>query len=177
MQSVHHGRSALLPFHFAISRLASAVSVLQFTRHGNSRALHALGIGAAAAETLVGGCIELKTTPACRPLKHGTSGWMTRVGGVLAGPLPLPLRLLAGRGNGSRSRKLQKAAAVSAIAGPALLRFAWVKAGHGAPADPNSVLSNPMGKAIRSSPVNAVGSIPPVRLPADVGVLSLDPSG
>jgi len=76
-----------------MSGLASAVSVLQLTRHDESGALHALGIGAAAAETVVGGRIELKPTPACRPLTRGTSGWMTRVGGLRSGPLPLVLRL------------------------------------------------------------------------------------
>src|SRR5256885_8090308 len=55
-------------------------------------ALNALGIGAAALETLEGFMFEADTHEANRPLKRGPSGWTTRAGGLLSGPLPLVLR-------------------------------------------------------------------------------------
>lgn len=85
--------STLLPFHFGASGLASAVAILQLAGHENDRGLHALGIASAAAETIVGARIELQSEPATRPLKSGRSGWLTRAGGLLSGPLPLALRL------------------------------------------------------------------------------------
>jgi hypothetical protein len=40
--------------------------------------------------------------------------WLTRIGGLFAGPLPLALRLLSLVVNGKRRRTLRKAAAISA---------------------------------------------------------------
>lgn len=117
--------SALLPFHFGISGLASAVTILQLVGHHDHPALHALAIASAAAETAVGVRIEIESKPSTRSLKRGASGWMTRAGGVLSGPLPLALRLLAGHGETRRSRNLRQIAAVSSIAGSLLTRFAW----------------------------------------------------
>ena len=47
------------------------------------------------------GQIELRSSKALVPLKHETSGTITRLGGVLSGPLPLALRLLGGRSHPS----------------------------------------------------------------------------
>ena len=135
--------SVLLPFHFGASGLASAVAILQLAGHENDRGLHALGIASAAAETVVGARIELKSNPATRPLKSGASGWLTRAGGLLSGPLPLALRLLAGRRQDGRSVWLRRAAAVSAVAGSVLTRFAWVEAGKASARDPKPVLETP----------------------------------
>ena len=64
------------------------------------------------------------------PLKRGRSGAITRIGGLLSGPLPLALRLAAAFAGRRRSRQLRKAAAVSSIAGSLLTRVAWLQAGH-----------------------------------------------
>lgn len=118
-----------LPIHFGISGLNSAVGILELIGHDNP-ALNTLGMGAAAIETLEGVNIEVSRKPAEEPLKRGTSGFITRLGGVLSGPVPLALRIAAAFGGSRRSRKLRKAAAVSSIAGSVLTRFAWVHAGH-----------------------------------------------
>jgi hypothetical protein len=78
-----------------MSGLASAASLPELRRH-EIPALNALGIAACAGETLIGAKIELDDRPASAPLKTGESGWLTRIGGVLSGPLSLTLRLLAG---------------------------------------------------------------------------------
>jgi len=59
------------------------------------------------------------------PLKRGGSGWATRAGGLLSGPIPLVLRMLAWK-----SPELRRAAAWSGILGSLITRFAWVQAGH-----------------------------------------------
>ena len=87
-------------------------------------------MGAAAIETIEGYHIETTRKPAMEPLKRGRSGLITRIGGVLSGPVPLALRIAAAFAGPGRSRKLRKAAAISSIAGSVLTRFAWVHAGH-----------------------------------------------
>ena len=119
----------LLPIHFAASGVGSAVSVLELMGHRDT-ALNALGIGAAAVETAIGLSIEGRADPALNPLKHGWSGRVTRIGGVLSGPLPLALRVL-----GARSVHARRAAAVSTLVGSLLTRVGWIAAGRqaGAP--------------------------------------------
>lgn len=118
-----------LPLHFGMSGLNSAVGILELMGHENP-ALNTLGIGAAAIESMEGVIIERSKKPAVEPLKRGTSGFITRVGGVLSGPVPLALRIAAAFGGARRSRKLRKAAAISSVAGSMLTRFAWMHAGH-----------------------------------------------
>ena len=81
--------------------------------------LHLLG-----AFSLVGGTIELREDEALVPLKQDWTGTVTRLGGVLSGPLPLALRLVAGRSPAAR-----KAAAISTIVGSLLTRVGWLEAG------------------------------------------------
>lgn len=113
----------LLPIHFAASGVGAAVSILELLGH-RDRALNVLGAGAAAVETLVGASLELRQSEALVPLKENRSGTITRVGGVLSGPLPLALRLLAGRSPSAR-----KAAAIATITGSLLTRVGWLSAG------------------------------------------------
>ena len=120
---------AQLPIHFAASGLGAAVGMLELMGH-QTPALQALGVGVALAETSIGASIELRADPAEEPLKRGPSGWLTRLGGMLSGPVPLVLRaasLVAGRRQAS---KLRKYAAVSSIVGSAITRAAWIHAGH-----------------------------------------------
>ena len=65
-----------------------------------------------------------------------SSGWLTRIGGVLSGPLPLALRLLAGSSRSERSVRLRKTAAISSIAGSLITRAAWIAAGKASAKDP-----------------------------------------
>lgn len=119
---------ALLPAHFAASGMAAAVGMLELMGH-ESPALQALGTGAALMETGMGVSIELSPDPAMEPLKHGSSGWLIRLGGILSGPVPLVLRGLSFFTKGRRASKLRKYAAVSSVVGSAITRAAWLHAG------------------------------------------------
>jgi formate-dependent nitrite reductase membrane component NrfD len=116
-----------LPIHFGMSGLSAAVGLLELMGNDKSRALQALGIGAALFECWEGFRIETRRNATLNPLRHGGSGLVTRAGGLLSGPLPAALRLMS---LFSRSTKLRRAAAASAIAGSLLTRIAWVYAGH-----------------------------------------------
>jgi formate-dependent nitrite reductase membrane component NrfD len=118
-----------LPLHFGASGLSASVGLLELMGHHKSRALQTLGIGAALFECWEGWRIETCRTPGTDPLRHGTSGALTRAGGALAGPIPLALRLLS-LASRDRSSTLRKFAAASAIAGSLLTRIAWIYAGH-----------------------------------------------
>lgn len=118
-----------LPIHFGMSGLNSAVSILELLGHEN-KALNRLGMGASAIETFEGIGIETNTKPVMDPLKHGTSGMITRLGGVLSGPIPLALRVAAAFAGRKRSRQLRRIAAASSVAGSMLTRIAWIHAGH-----------------------------------------------
>ena len=125
-----------LPIHFGMSGLNSGVSVLELLGSEDSRALNVLGIGACAMETYEGFHLEMMRDPRVNaPLKHGTSGWITRAGGMLSGPLPLLLRLFAGSSGSARSRKMRRTAAWASIAGSLLTRIGWVRAGHASAKD------------------------------------------
>ena len=87
---------SLLPIHFGASGVGAAVSILELMGH-RDRALNAIGIGAAAVETAIGVILESNDDPALDPVKHGWSGDVTRLGGVLSGPVPLALRVVGGR--------------------------------------------------------------------------------
>jgi formate-dependent nitrite reductase membrane component NrfD len=139
---VWHKNVAMLPIHFAASGMGSAASILELRGH-ETPALNAIGIASALTETVVGTTIELRKDRVLEPLKTGASGWLTRIGGLLSGPLPLALRLLSLAANGRRSTRLRKAAAVSAVAGSVVTRFAWVQAGKASAEDPSIPLELP----------------------------------
>ena len=118
-----------LPLHFTASGLNSAVGMLELMGHERSRALGALGIAASAAELMEGLRLEVDDDPALDPVKHGATGWMTRAGGVLSGPVPLALRIAAVFSGRRSAGNLRRAAAVASLAGSLLTRFGWVEAG------------------------------------------------
>lgn len=118
-----------LPIHFGMSGLQSSVSVLELMGYTDNRPLNLLGIGGTAWETVEGVLLEGRKDPVLDPLKHGKSGWVTRAGGLLSGPLPLLLRLAAAVSGEKRSRKLRRLAALSGIAGSLFTRYGWVMAG------------------------------------------------
>jgi formate-dependent nitrite reductase membrane component NrfD len=120
---------SLLPAHFAASGLGASVGLLELMGH-RSPALQALGMGAALTESAMGAAIELNPDPAVEPLKHGPSGWLIRLGGVLSGPIPLALRTISLFSKRSPAAKLRKYAAVSSMVGSAITRAAWIHAGH-----------------------------------------------
>jgi hypothetical protein len=119
-----------LPIHFGQSGVAAGVSVLELLGHDNSRALNLMGMLASGYETWEGYHLEMRDDPALKPLRHSVSGWVTRAGGVLSGPLPLLLRLLGGK-----SRNIRRWAAWSTVLGSLLTRYGWVYAGHASARD------------------------------------------
>lgn len=124
-----------LPIHFALSGLGAGVSALQMMGHEDSRSLNMLGIAASVGETMEGVKLEMAFKPANTPLKTGVSGVITRLGGVLSGPLPLALRLAAAFAGERRSRHLIRAASAASIAGSLLTRVGWIRAGHASAKD------------------------------------------
>ena len=123
-----HHNIKTLPMHFGMSGLASGVSVLELVGNGDSPALNRIGMGPAAMESYEGFRLEFMRDPVVnRPLKRGLTGWTTRLGGILSGPVPLALRLIA---TASRSRRMRRFAAWSSIAGSILTRVGWIYAGH-----------------------------------------------
>lgn len=127
-----HSRS--LPIHFGASALASATALLTLRGHAEP-ALNALGIGAAAVEISMGIEIESRDDVESEPLRRGTSGVTTRIGGFFSGPLPLALRLF-----GIRSKRARRAAAASALLGSLITRIAWIEAGKASAKDPRTQL-------------------------------------
>jgi formate-dependent nitrite reductase membrane component NrfD len=124
-----------LPLHFAASGMASAVSALELMGHDDSRALNLLGLGAAAYEAWEGLEIESHPNRTNEPLRHGRSGWVTRSGGVMSGPIPLLLRLASFATSGKTARNFRRAAAMSTLVGSFLTRFGWIMAGHASAQD------------------------------------------
>jgi len=120
-----------LPLHFGMSGLNSSVSILELLGNKSS-ALNTLGILASALETWEGLHIETTSKPVMEPLKHGFSGWLTRAGGALSGPVPLALRLLSIAGG---ARKVRRLASYSSLAGSLITRYAWMRAGHASAKD------------------------------------------
>lgn len=119
-----------LPLHFGASGLGAAVGILELMGHRRSRALKALGLGAAIFETLEGMHLESRRAAYLHPLKRGRSGWVTRVGGALAGPVSAGLRVASFFGSRNRSRSLQRWASRCSILGSLVTRIGWIYAGH-----------------------------------------------
>lgn len=147
---------SILPIHFGMSGLAAATSVLELVGH-TSPALNTAGLLASVGETIIGAKTELNKNRVMTPLKKGKSGWLTRIGGLLSGPVPLVLRLLAGNSAGAKGLRLRRAAAVSSIAGSLITRTAWISAGKASTEDPTLQLDQPA-----SSPktLNKAESVP-----------------
>jgi hypothetical protein len=142
---VWNQNAKILPAHYATSGLAAAGALLELRGH-QVPALNAIGIATALAETAVGASIELRKNPALKPLKSGRSSWLTRLGGLLSGPVPLVLRLLALGGDKERSMKLRKIAAASSVAGSLATRFAWTQAGATSAMDSHLLLDEDPNK-------------------------------
>lgn len=124
-----------LPIHFALSGLGAGVSAIELMGHEDSRSLNMLGIAASLGESMEGVKLELANKPANEPLKKGISGIITRLGGVLTGPLPLALRIAAAFTGESQSKRLRRVAAASTLAGSFCTRVGWVRAGHASAKD------------------------------------------
>lgn len=126
----------LLPFHFGMSGFASASCLLELAH--DDPALHRIGWLTAGAETFVGAQLELDRTRVQDPVKHGTSGTLIRIGGLLSGPVALAIRAVA-----SHSRQFRRLAALVSLVGSVVTRFAWIEAGQQSAEDPRVPLALP----------------------------------
>jgi hypothetical protein len=155
-----------LPIHFGMSGLNSGVSILELLGNEESRPLNVLGIGACAMETYEGYHLEVKRDPRVNaPLKEGMSGWITRAGGVLSGPVPLALRVASLFTSRKRSRQLRRAAAWSSIVGSLATREGWVRAGHASAKDWRLPMGLP--EAEKQSPLLSKEEFPRMRALGD----------
>lgn len=118
-----------LPVLFGASSVGSAVSLLELRGHRSS-ALNNIGIASSAVETAVGYSIETSKDRVSEPLRGG----LVRTAAILSGPIPLFLRLFG------KSKRARTAAAISALAGALMTRFAWVEAGKASTKDPQAAL-------------------------------------
>jgi len=102
---------------------------------GECRALNTIALAASGFEIAEGIHIEGERTEISDPLRHGFSGTLTRLGGVLSGPVPFALRAASLFTGKETSRKLRRAASICSILGSLTTRFAWIQAGHASAKD------------------------------------------
>lgn len=139
----------LLPLHFGISGLASAVALLELRGH-RSPALATLGLTVAALETAIALRLELSADAVDDPLRHGRAGLAIRSAGIVAGPASAVLRGLAYKAadgadvrDGAGRRTIRIAAAAAALAGALLIRIGWIAAGRASSRDFRAALGEP----------------------------------
>jgi len=133
-----------LPLHFGASGVGAAVGILELLGHRKSHALQALGLGAALFETLEGIRIESRSHSYLDPLKRGPSGWLTRTGGVLSGPMPAMLRTASLFTTPRRSDSLRRWASWCSVIGSLATRIGWIQAGHVSSRDWKLPLEEPL---------------------------------
>lgn len=120
-----------LPLHFGVSALGSAAAALELLGL-RSPALHAIGLGAASVEIVLGAWIELRRQgPVDAALREGRPGRLLRGSGLLTGPIALALRLVGAI----------PWAAGAFLAGAVLGRYGWLAAGRASGLDPQATLS------------------------------------
>jgi hypothetical protein len=120
-----------LPFHFGVSGLGSAAAALELLGF-RSPALHAIGLGAASIEVLLGALIELRRQgPVDHALREGTPGRLLRGSALLTGPAALVLRLLG----------IIPGAAIAFLVGAVLGRYGWLATGRASGRDPAATLA------------------------------------
>jgi hypothetical protein len=137
---------AHLPIHFSMSGLGAGVGLLELMGNQKSRALQTLGMGAALSECWEGWRLERAGASANRPLKHGMSGTVTRLGGLLSGPLAVGLRLLSLLSGKRRRSRFRRWAGVSSVAGSLITRAGWIQAGHASARDWKQPLNIPVDR-------------------------------
>ncbi|MDQ6654401.1 MAG: polysulfide reductase NrfD [Verrucomicrobiota bacterium] len=121
----------VLPIHFGIAGLGSAVGALELLGH-HMRPLTAIGFFVGAVETALWIWLEIDRHGAAdRALHEGTSGWFLRGSEFLTGPLSLLLRIFAAT----------PFAGASFLLGALLSRFAGMHAGRVSGRDPEAVFA------------------------------------
>jgi hypothetical protein len=121
----------LLPIHFGVAGLGSAAALLELLGH-RIAPLNAIGFFAAAIESALLVWLTMdKHGAADRAIHEHSSGWLIRIGEILAGPLALVLRFFG----------LVPFAAISFLIGAFISRFGWIAVGKISGSDPESVFA------------------------------------
>jgi len=123
----------IVPAVFLTGALGSAAGMLELLGF-LIPATQFIAIVASTVETLLATMIEVRGRYVDRPLREGTVGWLTRSGGILAGPISLLLRIFAGHNSGGRYL-----AALCFISGALITRYAWISAGRVSSRDPEAL--------------------------------------
>ena len=122
----------LLPVHFGVAGLGSAVALLELLGH-RIAPLGALGFLTAGTQTALWIWLTVdKHGAADRALHERGPGWLIRTGEILLGPLALILRLT----------NLVSLAGISFLLGALLSRFGWVWAGKVCGRDPKAAFES-----------------------------------
>lgn len=122
----------LLPLHFGLAGLGSAVAALELLGFPGPE-LNAVGIAVALIETGVGARVELRRRPVVDdPLHRGPSGWTLRIAGALSGPVTLLFRILG----------WIPPAAIAFLLGALVSRYGWIMAGRASAEDPAAVFAS-----------------------------------
>jgi formate-dependent nitrite reductase membrane component NrfD len=126
---LHH---KLLPIHFGTAGLGSAAALLELLGH-RIPPLNAIGLFAAAVETVLLIWLSInKRGAADRAIHEHRSGWLIRIGEVLAGPLAFVLRCFGAI----------PLAAISFLLGAFVSRFGWIAVGRVSGSDPEAVFAS-----------------------------------
>lgn len=126
-----HTHHRLLPTHFGVAGLGSAAALFELAGF-DLPALWALGLLAAASETLISAWVEVRRHGARDlALRQGLPAWLLRGSGLLAGPLALTLRLTG----------FTNPAALAFLLGVLVSRYGWLYAGRVSARDPEAALA------------------------------------
>ena len=126
--------ASVLPILFGISGLGATISLLEVIGDRTSD-LNAIGMAAAAVETIALLWLERRRDAANAPIQRGSSGILVRTAGILSGPVALVVR---GLSVGMPGIRLVASAAM--IFGSALTRVGWIAAGRVSAQDRDSAL-------------------------------------
>jgi hypothetical protein len=125
----HH---KLLPFHFGIVGLGSAVAAMELLGW-RTGALNAIGLAVAGVETGIGAWIEMsRKGPTARALHQGAAGVLMRCAGFATGPLTLVARIFG----------WVPFACVAFLAGAVLSRYGWLAGGRFSARDPEETFAS-----------------------------------
>jgi hypothetical protein len=125
----HH---KLLPFHFGIVGLGSAVAALELLGWRIS-ALNAIGMTVAAVETGIGAWIEMsRKGSTARALHTGAAGTLMRCAGFATGPVSLVARIIG----------WLTLASWAFLLGAILSRYGWLAAGRFSARDPQETFAS-----------------------------------
>lgn len=132
---VWSNHSMLLPVHFGLSGMGSAVAMLELLG-ADDRGLNVLGLAVSGLEIAVGAVTEVDESVENQAMREGAPGFMLHLGGTLSGPVSFMTRLLFGH-----TRTGRMLAGLAFMTGAVLTRYGWIAAGRESADDPGALLA------------------------------------